>query len=167
MDIKRIDIDKIFQSKTFKKVVIGIVVAFLVLLILGIGMMIGFKKASFSFRWGENYHKNFGGPKQGFFGEMNQAMGGDFIEGHGVFGEVVKIENSTLIIKGGDNIEKIVLIKDDTSIMRGREKINIFDLETNNFVVVIGEPNDDGQIEAKILRLMPNPSSESPFPPKK
>jgi len=150
------DINKILQSKKFK-IAMGIIGAFIALfLAFGVGTIVGFKKANFSFRWGENYHRNFGGPRGGFFGEIN---GRDFIDAHGVFGQIIKIDNATstpsLIIKGRDNVEKIVLIKDNTVINGPKNNLKPTDLRINDYIVIIGDPNDAGQIEAKLIRLMP------------
>lgn len=150
------DFNKFFQSKLFKGILLGIGVFIVFLLIFKLGMFVGFKKANFSFRWGENYHRNFAGPKGGFFQEFE---GRDFIDAHGVFGQIIKIDDSTLVIKGNDDVEKIVLVKDDTTIMSLREKIKVSDLKINDNIVVVGDPNDSGQIEAKLIRITP------PLPP--
>ena len=77
---------------------------------------------------------------------------GDFIESHGTFGEIIKI-NGDLVIKGRDNTEKIIIIKDDTTIEKGRTAIKKEELKVGDQVVVIGSPNDQGQIEAKLIRV--------------
>jgi len=146
------DYNKLFQSKTFKAILGGIGGIIIFLLILQLGMSIGFKKANFSYQWGEKYHQNFGGPRGGFFGDLGRK---DLIDAHGVTGQIIKIESSTLVIKGRDNVEKIVLVKDNTTIERLRETIKLSDLRVDDFIVTIGEPNDAGQIEAKFIRLMP------------
>lgn len=158
------DYNKLFQSKMFKAILGGIGGIIIFLLILQLGMSIGFKKANFSYRWGENYHQNFGGPRGGFFGGLG---GKDLIDAHGVTGQIIKIESSTLVIKGRDNVEKIVLVKDNTTIERLRETIKLSDLKVDDFIVTIGEPNDAGQIEAKFIRLMPPPptAASSQLPP--
>ena len=38
-----------------------------------------------------------------------------------------------------------------------RDEIKISDLKIGDFIVVIGSPNTDGQVEAKFIRLMPEP----------
>lgn len=156
------DFNKFFQSKLFKGMLLGIGVFIVILLIFKLGMFVGFKKANFSFRWGENYHRNFAGPEGGFFQEFE---GKDFIDAHGVFGQIIKIDGSTLIIKGNDNVEKIVLVKDDTTIMSLREKIKVNDLKINDNIVVVGDPNDFGQIEAKLIRIMSLLPSGGPMMP--
>lgn len=126
-------------------------VIIILLVVFGAGMFVGTKKANFSFRWAENYHRNFGGPRGGFFGPIN---GRDFIDAHGVFGQIIKIDGSTLIVSGRDNTEKIVLIKDDTTINGPQNNLKLADLKVNDYIVIIGNPNNAGQIEAKLIRLM-------------
>lgn len=84
------DYNKIFQSKLFKLFLLGIGIFILLLLGFKLGMVVGFGKARFSYRWGENYHQNFAGPRGGFFEDFYDNK--DFIEAHGVFGEIIKID---------------------------------------------------------------------------
>ncbi len=150
------DYNKILQSKKFKMILGGIGAIIVLLFVFAAGTIVGFKKANFSFRWAENYHRNFGGPRGGFFEDLG---GRDFIDAHGVFGQIIKIDNSTstpsLVIRGRDNVEKIVLIKDNTVINGFRNNAKSADLKVDDEIVVIGDPNDAGQIEAKLIRIMP------------
>jgi len=155
-----------FQSKLFKALAIGcgafIIFLIIALLIFKLGTLVGFKKAGFSYKWGENYHKNFGGPRGGFFGDFFDQ---DFIEAYGTFGQIIKIDGSTLVVKGRDNVEKIVLVKDNTTIKRLGETIKLSDLKVDDYIVVIGDPNEAGQIEAKFIRVMPSPPKQSSMRP--
>ena len=54
-------------------------------------------------------------------------------------------------------MEKIVLVNDQTVIRRGRDNVKVSDLKVDNNLVVIGDPNEMGQIAAKLIRLMPAP----------
>jgi len=146
------DFNKIFQSKMFKIVLYGIGGFILLLLAFKTGMVVGFRKADFSYRWGENYHRNFAGPRGGFFKDFFDR---NFIDAHGTFGQIIKIDGSTLIIKGHNDVEKMILINDNTVIKRLKETIKIFDLKVDDYIVVIGEPNAAGQIEAKLIRVLP------------
>ena len=123
-------------------------------LIFSAGVSVGFHKASFGRAWGENYKNNFGmmpgGPNFGF-GKDN------FPNAHGAIGKIIKIELPTIIVQDKDNTEKVILIKDDTQIEKMKDKIQTTDLKMDDFIVVIGSPNDKGQIEAKFIRLMPAP----------
>jgi hypothetical protein len=171
-------VNKFFQSKTFKRATLGVAAFIILLIVFGLGTFVGFRKANFSYQWGENYHQNFAGPRGGFFGDFG---GRDFINAHGVIGQIIKIDPSTgstsspqassgqaatLVLKGMDNIEKIILIKDDTIIERLRETLKPADLKVDDTVVVIGQPNEAGQIEAKFIRIMPPQPGMPPGSPR-
>jgi len=142
------------KGDILKLILIGLGVFIISALIFKTGMFIGAMKASFSYRWAEEYHRNFAGPRAGFFG-FKPPLPGDFIESHGTFGEIIKIEGNTLIVKGRENIEKIVLLTEKTIIKSGLRDIKISDLKIGDMVVIIGSPNEQGQIEAKLIRVFP------------
>jgi len=146
-------------SKTLRGFILGILVVLIFLLVFKAGTIVGFRKADFSCRWSDNYHKNFAGPEGGFMNGLNDR---EFMDANGVMGQIIKIDNDTLIIKGRDNMEKVVLIGDKTDIRRFRDAVKSSDLKVDEYVVIIGEPNNDGQIEAKFIRLMP-PPPDKPF----
>ncbi|HNZ86818.1 MAG TPA: hypothetical protein PLD95_04550 [bacterium] len=155
------DPNKFFGSKTFK-IITGILLTFVIFLLgFQLGTMVGFKKAIFSYKWGENYHKNFAGPHDGFMRgmEIMRPENKRFIEPHGTIGEIIKIDNQSIIIKGQDNVEKIIIIKDDTAIRNLNMDVSITDLKVNDLIVVLGSPNDFGQIDAKLIRIIPKPEN--------
>ncbi|HRY63001.1 MAG TPA: hypothetical protein P5267_00105 [Patescibacteria group bacterium] len=159
------DFNKFFQSKAFKVSLIALGLFIIILVSFQAGLLVGFRKAGFSYRWEENYHRNFAGPKGGFIDDLR---GREFIESSGVFGPIIKIDGQSVVIRGKDNVEKIIMIKSDAVIRRGKENLKLSDLRVDDPLVVIGEPNDAGQIEAKLIRVMPplpagsfNPASTS------
>jgi len=148
--------NKKINSDILKWIVIGLAGFAVVVLIFGVGMFVGGTKARFSYRWAENYHKNFGGPRDGFLGDwqkMPLPFPDDFIEGHGVFGEIIKINNSDIVVKGREDVEKIIIIAEDTAIKIGRKTVKKDELKVGNRIVIIGSPNEQGQIEAKLIRI--------------
>lgn len=145
------------KNDVLKLIIIGLAAFIIILLALGIGMRIGTGKARFSCHWAENYHRNFGGPKTGFMQDWRQFPGGDFIEGHGSIGEIIKINENDFVIKDRGNTEKIILVEKDTVINRLRETIKLTDLKVGDYAVIIGSPNDSGQIIAKLIRILPTP----------
>ncbi|MBM2817660.1 MAG: hypothetical protein HW401_250 [Parcubacteria group bacterium] len=153
----------IFESKNLRRILWGVGIAIAILLIFQAGMFVGYRKASFSYRWGNNYYRAFGehrGGERMMGGRMMDSFRGkDFTNSSGAIGRILSINLPTLAIENGDGIEKIILIADDTSIKRFRETINVADLKIGDFVVVIGAPNDSSQVEAKIVRVMPNPEN--------
>ena len=148
------DVNKFFQSKAFKVICLGIAGLIILLLVFKVGEMVGFSKANFSCHWSDNYHKNFGGPRGGFPALPNDK---DFLEANGTVGQVIKVATSSVVIKGRDDVEKVVSINASTTIKSLQKTIQVNNLKVDDMVVVIGEPNTQGQIEAKLIRVMPAP----------
>ncbi|MDD2697119.1 MAG: hypothetical protein PHE52_03135 [Candidatus Pacebacteria bacterium] len=145
--------DKKINPDVLKWVIVGLAGFVILILIFSVGFFVGETKARFSYRWAENYHQNFGGPKEGFMAKPLPFMPGDFIESRGTFGQIIQINDSDLVIKGKDDAEKIILIKEDTVIESGREKVTKDTLKVDDYIVIIGSPNEQGQIEAKLIRV--------------
>jgi len=149
------DFNKFFSSKIFQGILLGISIFIVILIVFKIGMTIGFRKADFSYRWGANYHRNFAGPRAGFFQEL---LDRDVVETSGTFGQVMKIDGLKIVVKGANDVEKIIVINEKTTtIRRFKETLQPSDLGIDDRIVVIGEPNSAGQIEAKLIRVFPEP----------
>lgn len=157
-DIKS-KLKKIMEAKMFMKVICILGVIIIIALIFQAGFFVGFKKASFGHDWNNNYEKNFGpshrGPfiMEGGFGDLK-----DLPNAHGAIGRIIKTELPTVIVMDDkDKVEKVVLVNDNTEIRKMRDKVAREDLKVDDFIVVIGAPNTQGQIEAKLIRLLPAP----------
>jgi len=146
---------KIHHKDILKWTILAVAVFAIVVLIFGAGMFIGGMKARFSYRWAENYHQNFGGPREGFFGNLQRAPfpPGNFIQSRGSFGDIIKVNDSDFVIKGQGDVEKVILITKDTIIEKEASKVGKEELKIGDRVVVIGSPNDQGQIAAKLIRI--------------
>jgi hypothetical protein len=144
------DIQTFFKSKQFKLVLLALGGLIILLMVFQLGMFVGFRKADFAFRWGDNYYRAFGGPQGGF---LRDFEGRDFTGGHGVAGSIIKIDGSSIIVKGSDNIEKVIVVDGATVISKGRQVIQLSDLKIDDRIVVIGSPKDDGSVAAKVLRV--------------
>ena len=136
----------------------GIGLATIVLIIFQAGIFIGYKKASFSYGWSDNYSRNFGGHKGRPFMGMLRS---EFSNSHGAIGKIIKIDLPAVVLESNDNIEKIITINDDTLIKKFRDTIKPEDLGVDDNVVIIGSPDSEGKIVAKLIRLMPMPPIES------
>ena len=141
-----------FWCKHLKVVIFGFIGLAVLALTFGAGIKVGTLKARYSYKWADNYHNNFAGPREGFMNDFRKFPAGDFINGHGVFGEIIEIKDNGFVVKGADNVEKIVIINQDTTITKGQETIQD-GLKVGDNVVIIGSPNDEGQIEAKLIRI--------------
>ena len=156
--------NKKINRDVLKWIIIGIAGFVIVVLIFGAGMFVGGMKTKFSYRWAEQYHKMFAGPRAGFFGDWRSFPRGEFIKAHGTFGEIIEMKENEFVIKGRKDVEKVILITDKTVIQKGREKVKKEDLKVGNFVVVIGSPNEEGKIEAKMIRIFNGELEKSPMP---
>lgn len=157
---------EILKSKSFKVAAIAIGSIIIALIIFTAGVNVGFHKAKFSFKFGENYERNFMGPFQdqgvsmgpnGPMGMMREKVrdfeGRDFRNPHGISGTIISISENSLVIKDKDNEESTVSVDDKTIIKSGRDTIKIGDLKNDEEIVVIGRPGDDGVINADLIRV--------------
>ncbi len=157
-------IKKFFQNRDIlKRIIMGLAGFAVLILVFGAGIKIGTMKATYSYRWAENYHRNFGGPRGGFLGDLKNFPQGEFTNAHGVFGSIIEINGNTIITKGGDDIEKTVLVSDNTVIQKSRKAIKLSDLKADENIVIIGSPNNQGQIEAKFIRIFDGETNKLPL----
>jgi hypothetical protein len=146
--------DRIMQSTIFKWLLAGFGALILLILVFAAGLAVGFHKAHFTERWNENYYSNFAGP--GSRRALPPDLGGrDMMSGHGTVGTIISISGQTIVIKSQDGMEKSVVIGANTQISKFRNTVGAGDLRVNDNVVVIGQPNESGQIEARLIRIMP------------
>ncbi len=146
----------IFQSKVFKGIILGIACLIILAFVFGLGVFVGMKRADFSFRWADEYHRNFGGPQGGFFGDF-MGTEKELPNANGSFGQIIKIDVTAgnLTIKDAGNVEKNILVNDKTTIIYQRKNIKLSDLKIGDNIVAVGEPNNSGQIKAWLIRVMP------------
>ena len=134
----------------------GIIIA---LVIFWAGMVVGFRKASFSYEWGRGYYQNFAGGRGPLMMIHNRS--GALIGSHGAAGVVLSISQSGVVVQGRDGIERSIAIASSTIIRQGDTSVTIGDLHQNDHVIIIGDPNQSGQIVARFIRIIP---SDVPFP---
>ena len=144
-------VEKAPDKKTFPKalaIIAGVIVLFV---IFAAGVFIGVEKTRFSYSWDENYYKNFAEPKpQGPFLDRS------YMNPNGVLGQIIKISGDILTLKDDDNMEKNVVATAVTTIRKGPEDISPADLKINDYIIVIGAPDNQGQLEAKLIRVLPS-----------
>jgi len=145
-------IEEILESRLLKVIILAFAGLIILVFVFGLGVFVGARKADFSFKWAQAYHTNFDGPQEGFLGNI---MSRDFTAANGVFGKIVKISGQTITINGKDNIEKNILVDSETIINFQKKNKKIADLKVGDSVIVVGEPEANGQIKAELIRLMP------------
>jgi RNase P/RNase MRP subunit p29 len=156
---------EILQSKKFK-IAVSIIGAFLIILIIfAAGISVGLHKAKFSCKFGENYERNFmgnhssqnGWANSGPMGMMREKVkdfeGRGFRNAHGIAGTIISITDNNIVIKDKDNKENTVAITDKTIIKLGVDDVKISDLKNDQQVVVMGNPGENGVVNADLIRV--------------
>ena len=144
---------EIFKPNHLNKLLIVLAATVVLVFVFAAGVLVGHEKARFSQRWGENYYRNIMGP--GKRGMMD--FGRPEFNAHSGLGQIVKIEGNSIIVKGEDNIEKAIIINDRTVIRQSNRSLKISDLKVSANIVVIGAPDNQGQVVASLIRVMPAP----------
>jgi hypothetical protein len=143
------------KPELLKKILWGIGILFAVLVIFNAGVFVGYKKASFSYGFGDNYYRAFGRDRNKPL--QRPPFFENFPISHGATGEILKINIPYLIMESPEGIEKIIKMSNGTKIRYMREEIKQSDIKTGDFAVVIGNPNEKSEIEASFIRLLPPP----------
>ena len=136
----------IFQSKTFLIVTYVILAIVVGAAIFAAGMSEGLHRAQYGENWRNHYLENFG------------PTHGTPPQPHGAIGKILSVQLPLITIEDPLNIEKTIVITSDTKIKNVSTFIPQTQLTPNEFVVVIGDPNTSGQIQARFIRIIPSPS---------
>jgi hypothetical protein len=142
------------KTKTLLWVLCSILV---VLIAFGLGIAVGYRRAIFASEFGENYYQNlygspFGRPMVGVTNRGPLTM-------HGVVGEVIDITSSTLSVKDPMGNEQSVLVVSGTPIREIDNNILMTDIRIGDGVTVIGDPSENGQVEARFIRVFAGTST--------
>ena len=89
-----------------------------------------------------------------------------FPAGHGAFGKITQIEGATITLQTRDGATQTILTDSQTRVERGgpkTTKLNLRDLKVGDQIIVTGAPNAQGQIKAKLIRVL-NPPALTPTP---
>jgi hypothetical protein len=151
----QIEQSSFFQSKTFVTILCAVGVVLLMLVAFKAGEMVQSQKADFAYSWSQNYYPNFVGRTA-----TGPGPDGGSMMAHGVFGPIISIDSPGLVVQDmNGNTEKDIMTSTDTVIRDLNSDIPFGDLEVNEQIVVIGSPDNSGQIEARLIRVIPAPSS--------
>jgi hypothetical protein len=129
--------------------------ALIALILFGAGLVIGHRSAEFEYQWDSHYSNAFGGPQSPFGGASDDRPNMP----HGAFGSVIGVNFPSFAIKGPHEAERIVIIGTTTAIHFLHESTTTSAIRIGSSVIVIGEPDDQGKIDATLIRIMPTPPS--------
>lgn len=155
---------EILASRKIKITALAVGVVIISLISFTGGVAVGFHKARFSYRFGENYERNFMGPRMGDRGPggmMKDFEGRGFRNAHGIAGQIISISENNIVIKDRNGQENTVTVSDKTLIKSGSSNIKITDLKADERIVVMGQPGDNGTIYADLIRVFDGVSSSN------
>lgn len=143
----------------FKSVLLTLGGCACIIAVFHVGVLVGYKKAMYSGHFGDNYERIFMGHRRNFMGE-NRGMWGhmdrpDFMGAHGLTGTILQVDGQTLILKDTNNTERSIVFSSSTAIRRMNENISVSNISTGTRAVIIGSPDEQGNIEAKLIRILP------------
>jgi len=145
------------QSKKFKTLSLTLGAIAVALLIFWAGVAVGYHVAGFSYRFGDNYYRIF----EDHSPSNLDAMHTNLPSGHGATGMVASIALPQIVITETNKTEKIILVTDKTIIRSGPNTITGTDIHTGDFIVVVGSPDANSQIDAEFIRIVPPPTDET------
>lgn len=150
-------IKELVESMNIKNVLILLCILVILLVVFQAGILVGYHKADFSKKLGNNYYRTFDmrGNEKGMFDRSPiSMMGMDIPGGHGAIGKVIEINLPTFIVATPENIEKVIRVSDDSEVRRFKKSMSASEIKVNDVVVIIGNPNDRAEIEARLIRIM-------------
>lgn len=112
--------------------------------------------------WRNNYEHNFFGSPS--FHDDSHGMGpSSRFRAHSLLGKILAIEDNKLTVQDmHDQTEQSVVISDATVIRTDGSAAERNDLKIEQQIAVFGRPNNEGQIEARLIRIFPD--NENPIP---
>jgi hypothetical protein len=149
------------SSPLVRRFLVVMAILLVVLAIFTFGVHVGERKARHFSGWERNYQHmvpSRRGPAM--MNERTPFMRPPLPGAHGVFGNIPSMTDNHLVIQGQNGIEENVVITSSTVIRVGQDTVNMSDLPANlarGKVAVFGTPTDQGQLEARLIRLFVQP----------
>jgi len=154
--------NEFFKSSKFKALLCTIALFLGAVIIFEAGVAVGYHRAAFAYQWNENYFRDSHDPRS-FFAVFSRDA--DDPNPHGAIGQVVSVNLPEFMVKGPDSPEQIVVTGPGTAFRLFHGDGTSTDLKAGQQVIVIGSPNDQGDIQASFVRIMPPlPTSTEPYP---
>jgi len=136
----------------FHKIIVALGILFVILVIFGAGVIVGYEKGEFSERWDKNYPEIMSGQRAPMY--TNMIRDNSTPVAHGAFGQVIANNFPSIVLKGPQEIEKVVIISSTTIIRYMHQNASSSDIKEGVWVTALGIPDEKGQINASFIRIM-------------
>lgn len=140
------------KSPKFKSVVYLLAILLAAVVIFEAGVAVGYHRAAFSYHWNAGFMGDDRDPRA-FFAVFQH--GPDEPNPHGTIGQVVSVHLPELLVKGPNTPEQLVIVGPGTQVRRFRSDGTSTDIAAGQQVIVVGDPDDKGQIQASFVRILP------------
>ena len=150
-----------FKSKWVQVVIVCLAGLILLTGSFWLGVNIGARKSRHFNDWCGNFDRQMPGREDRGIGQGLLPPPPVLPGSHGVFGKVISVSGSSLVIQGKDNLEQDVLVTTSTQIRLGRDQAALQDVKADMEASVLGAPNSQGQIEARLIRLFEGPPANT------
>lgn len=154
------EIKSFIESKKTAHLMTVILVIACTIIVFHVGEEFGYKKYEIMNRMSGGYYKTFGPGDNRRMGPLGYLFD-DQTNTHGVSGKVINVTADKILVEDDEGIEKNVLVDNKTIIKKQRLSIKESEIKIDDFIIVIGSPTSDGQIDAKIIRILPAPITET------
>ncbi|MFA4954450.1 MAG: hypothetical protein WC641_04010 [Patescibacteria group bacterium] len=115
-----------------------------------LGEYVGFRKTAFSY--GFDRRHEFGREPR-FFPFSGPMRKSPLVNPHGALGVIVSVQDGGIEVKSNDDSTKTVAINQDTVLRRLGQVVKVSDLKPGDRVLIIGEPDAQGDIQAKLIQV--------------
>jgi hypothetical protein len=146
----------LYKSKKIRYAVGAIVALGFLLFIFEAGVFLGYHKAEYTSNLGDNYIKTFEGGVASTSSLWMRPPRKDLPGGHGAVGKVIKVEPTSVVVASSNNVEEIINIDSGTIIRQFNDEASTTNISVGDTIVVVGYPNNTGEIQAKLIRILDN-----------
>jgi len=119
------------------------------------GLSAGFMRAKYTLDWGENFERNFGGPRHGFQKMPPPFFGDELRNGFGVNWNGTASDGEKLVVTDRDGKENTVVVGENTQVHYPKKDDSKNSIQIGDRVVVVGRPGAEGVINADFIRVFP------------
>lgn len=140
------------DSPVYSKLAVALAALLAAFVVFWAGAAVGYREALFSHEWDDSYALQFTGPHSPFVFSMDSD---DAYNSHGAFGQIVALRMPEFTVKGPTEAEKNILVGSTTVIRYFHSEASSTSLIPGETVVVIGEPDGRGRIQASFIRIVP------------
>jgi hypothetical protein len=116
--------------------------------------------------WTNNYERNFFGNQQmPLQNQMMRDLPPDSFRTHAILGKILTAEASKISVQSDDGVEQSIQITNTTAIRHNNDNAKVNDLKNGQRVAIFGQPNNQGQIAATLIRIFDDNTSAPPASP--